>query len=139
MQIDTDMRFFKVPQCNQLSRSIKSNKKEKNYEKNIFTIENINFYFFQNGLSEKWAKKLRHHEKNRFLNYKFCFTNFWKVLALYDHFWVTYARKLKKIQKFAHFPQILIQNSLIIQECGQIRTRVGKTLGVPGTPQVTQG
>ena len=37
-------------------------------------------------------------KKNRFLNYKFCFTNFWKVLALYDHFWVTYAKKLKKTE-----------------------------------------
>ena len=37
-------------------------------------------------------------KKNRFLNYKFCFTTFWKVLALYDHFWVTYAKKLKKTE-----------------------------------------
>ena len=29
----------------------------------IFTIENRNLGFFQNGLSEKWAKKLRHREK----------------------------------------------------------------------------
>ena len=37
-------------------------------------------------------------KKNRFLNYKFCFTTFWKVLALYDHFWVTYAKNLKKTE-----------------------------------------
>ena len=61
-------------------------------------------------------------KKNRFLNYKFCFTTFWRILAPYDHFWVSYAKKLKKKQKFAHFPKISIKNSLIIQDCGQIRT-----------------
>ena len=56
-------------------------------------------------------------KKKQFLNYKICFTTFWKVLALYDNFWVTYAKKLKKKQKFANFPKILIENSFIIQEC----------------------
>ena len=37
-------------------------------------------------------------KKNRILNYKFCFTTFWKVLALYDHFWVTYAKNLNKTE-----------------------------------------
>ena len=37
-------------------------------------------------------------KKKRFLNYKFCFPTFWKVLALCDHFWVTYAKKLKKTE-----------------------------------------
>ena len=52
----------------------------------IFTIENQNFGFFQNGLSEKWAKNDVTIKKNRFLNYKFCFITFWKILAPYDHF-----------------------------------------------------
>ena len=37
-------------------------------------------------------------KKNRLLNYKFCFTTFWRFLALYDHFWVTYAKKLNKTE-----------------------------------------
>ena len=30
-------------------------------------------------------------KKNQFLNYKFCFATFGTLLALYVHFWVTYA------------------------------------------------
>ena len=72
-------------------------------KKIIFTMEIRNFGFFQNGLSEKWAKKWCHHEKNRFFNYKFCFTPFWEILALYDNFWVTYAINL--IKNFLIFPK----------------------------------
>ena len=57
-----------------------------------FTIENRNFDFFQNGLRAKNGQKNDViMKKNQFLNYKFCFITFWKVLAPYEHFCVTYA------------------------------------------------
>ena len=112
--------FAKVPQCSQLSRSIKSNKINKFIMKKKITIENRNIDFFKTDLTKNQQKDRRHHEKNRFLNYKFCIITFWKILGPYDHFWVTYAKVLEK-KKFAHFPKISIKNSLIIQECGQIR------------------
>ena len=63
-------------------------------------------------------------KKNPSFELQILFYNFWKVLASYEHFWVTYAKTLKKKQKFAQFPKISIENSLIIQECGQIWTCV---------------
>ena len=42
----------------------------------IFTIENQNFGFFQNGLSKKWAKKIRHHEKKSIFKLQILFYNF---------------------------------------------------------------
>ena len=48
-------------------------------KKNIFTIENRNFGFFQNGLSKKWAKISSPLKKIDFLT-----TNF--VLQLFGKF-----------------------------------------------------
>ena len=44
-------------------------------------------------------------KKNRLLNYKFCFTAFWRILARYNHFWVTYAKKLEKKTEICSFSQ----------------------------------
>ena len=87
-------------------------------KKIIFTIENRNFGFFQNGLSEKWAKKWRHHEKKSIFELQILFYNFLESFSSIWSFLGHLCKKLEKKQKFAHFPKISIENSLIIQECG---------------------
>ena len=82
--------------------------------KNISTMENRKFYFFEKGHNNYVIMK-----KHILLNYKFYYRIFGNILALYEHFWMTYAKKSwTKKQKIAHFPKTSIDNSLIIQECG---------------------
>ena len=57
------------------------------------TMENRNFDFFQTDLTKNWQKIDVTMKKNEFLNYKFYFTAFWKILAFYDNFWVAYGNK----------------------------------------------
>ena len=79
------------------------------------TMENRNF---DNGLNEKLAKNWRHHEKNSTFELQILFRNFLENFSSIWSFLGQLWKKLEHKQKFAHFPKILIENSLIIQECG---------------------
>ena len=48
--------------------------------------------FFKTNIAKNGQRNYVTMKKNQFLKYKICFTTFFKVLALYDHFSVTYAK-----------------------------------------------
>ena len=54
--------------------------------------------FLKTDIAKNGHKNDVTRKKNRFLNYKFCFTTFGKLLAPYDHFCLTYAKNLKKTE-----------------------------------------
>ena len=105
MRIDTDMRFLQkfrnvisFPNQQSLIRS-----KEMQCKK-IFLPQKIKkLLFLKRTLAKNCQKNDATMKKNRFLNYKICFTTFGRILALYDHFWVTYAKNLKKTPEICSF------------------------------------
>ena len=74
-------------------------------KKIIFTIENRNFGFFQNGLSEKWAKKWRHYEKKSIFELQILFYNFLKSFSSIWSFLGHLCEKLEKTPEICSFSQ----------------------------------
>ena len=74
-------------------------------KKIIFTVENQNFDFFTNGLSEKSGKKWRHHEKKSIFELQILFYNFLESFSSIWSFLGHLCKKLEKKQNLLIFPK----------------------------------